>query len=116
MLEKLCNASFRRTWVSFQVSLKISTVKRVVSLCVLDEKYLVITAKPHIVMEEAEKFGFTDTSSQWLFFILKNSTSKHGTLPIMRFVKEGGNIAVAINSTTSNSQCMVCISVASQVN
>lgn len=76
----------------------------------LDEKYLVITTKPHIVMEEAEKFGLTDTSSQWLFFLLKNTTSTHGTLPIMRFVKEGGNIAVAINSTVVNTQCMVGIS------
>lgn len=60
-------------------------------------------------MEEAQKFGLTDTSNQWLFFLFKNSTSKHGTLPIMKFVNEGGNIAVAINSTVSSGECLVCI-------
>lgn len=58
-------------------------------------------------MEEAQKVGLTDTSNQWLFFLLKNTTSKHGTLPIMKFVNEGGNIAVGINSTVSNGECLV---------
>ncbi|KAG4075738.1 hypothetical protein HA402_003564 [Bradysia odoriphaga] len=68
--------------------------------------FLVVTERPHIVMEEAQKIGLTDTSNQWLFIILKNTTSKHGTLPIMKFVNEGGNIAVAINSTQSNGECL----------
>ncbi len=75
-----------------------------------DEKFLVITAKPHIVMEEAEKVGLTDTSNQWLFFLLKNTTSKHGALPIMKYVNEGSNIAVAINSTITKGECSVSVS------
>lgn len=109
MFKKRCKDCFRRTQVSFEFKFAISIDKLGVFF-VLEEKYLVVTAKPHIVMEEAEKIGLTDTSTQWLFFLLKNTTSKHGTLPIMKYVKEGGNIAVAINSTITNQQCQVCLS------
>lgn len=58
-------------------------------------------------MEEAERFGLRDTASQWLFFVLKNTTAKYDKLPIMKYVNEGGNIAVAINSTSINTECLV---------
>ncbi|KAJ6638184.1 Ionotropic receptor 93a [Pseudolycoriella hygida] len=71
-----------------------------------EEKYFAIASKPHVIMEEAEKLGLTDSFSQWLFFLRKNTASKNGTLPIMKFIKEGGNIAIGINSTHTNTECL----------
>lgn len=72
-----------------------------------EERFLVVSSNPHIVMEEAQKYGLSDTGNQWLFFILKNSSSKYGTLPIMKYINEGSNVAVAINTTVQTARCMV---------
>lgn len=73
----------------------------------LGTNYFVIASAPHLIMEVAGELGMVDSFSQWLFMLSTNSNEKYNLTSITSAIREGGNVALAINSTT-NEKCSVC--------
>lgn len=76
-----------------------------------EQNYLVITNSPGEILHVAAELGMLDTASQWLFLLSTNrTTGRDDRRPInatqlAQHVVEGGNVAIALNVTTSGEQC-----------
>lgn len=75
--------------------------------------YLVITNAPSEILEAAGELGMLDTGSQWLFLLSTNRTRvgsarRHMNVSqLVRQVREGGNVAIALNATATGEECSV---------
>lgn len=66
---------------------------------------MVISTIPTTVIEIATELGMIDSTSQWLFLVSNTKGFKSNTSTLMSFVKEGGNVAVATNSSNLDISC-----------
>lgn len=65
------------------------------------KNYLVIASAPNIIIEVAGELGMIESSSQWLFVLSSMTNSSFNVSSITSAIKEGGNVALAINSTSA---------------
>lgn len=60
---------------------------------------MVIATIPTTIIEVATELGLIETTSQWLFVLSNPNSSKYNMSAITSYIKEGGNVAIAINRT-----------------
>lgn len=73
---------------------------------------MVIATIPTTIIEVATEMGMIDSTSQWLFLISSNKASKSNTSSLIPYIKEGGNVAIAMNSSITDDTCskdMYCL-------
>lgn len=62
-----------------------------------------IATLPLTVIEVATEMNMIDTKSQWLFLI--SNPRKTNVTQLISYIKEGGNLAVAVNNTIIDGSC-----------
>lgn len=67
---------------------------------------MVIATIPTTIIEVATELGLIETTSQWLFVLSNPSSSKYNISTITSYIREGGNVAIAVNKTLSTN-CVV---------
>lgn len=66
---------------------------------------MVIATIPTTVIEVATELGLIDSTSQWLFLVSNTKGFRSNTSTLMSYVLEGGNVAVATNSSIIDDSC-----------
>lgn len=67
--------------------------------------YMVVATIPTTIIEVATELGLIESTSQWLFLLSNPKTSKYNVSTLTSFIKEGGNVVIAVNKTqTQNCQ------------
>lgn len=67
---------------------------------------MVIATIPTTIIEVATELGLIETTSQWLFVLSNPKSSKYNETLLTSFIKEGGNVAIAVNRTQTK-DCVV---------
>lgn len=60
---------------------------------------MVIATTPTTIMEVAAEMGLLESTSQWLFILPNHKSSKYNLTALTSLIKEGGNVAIAVNTT-----------------
>lgn len=71
----------------------------------IGKNYMVIATIPTTIIEVATELGMIDSTSQWLFLVANTQGFRSNTTTLMSFVKEGGNVAIATNSSITDGSC-----------
>lgn len=98
--------NFPTKYVGTTSPMLISKSRTLISIVICTGKnYLVIATIPTTVIEVATELGMIDSRSQWLFLVANTKGFKSNTSTLMSFVKEGGNVAIATNTSIMDGSC-----------